>query len=245
VLGSKTSIALSDFIFKILPNSTACWVVRTFGLCMPAPPAALVLVLRDLTVGIMQGLEKDCARFVDTKVPDAQEAKAVMLETMAALYCLAVAVMATNADGIWSLDKPLFQWYTGRTFDLLQKALKESGVVGFRELVDECTELYLHDRPTLAEFTEQTPDYMFNAAELQPALAKNNWNVTFYLKAKTRILWRLGISTKQLGYYPLSVSLGIRLSTPLKVFQKFRPAFDEKGAETELYLHDRPTGEGR
>jgi hypothetical protein len=132
-----------------------------------------------------------------------------------------------------------------RTFDLLHKALKESGVVGFRELVDECTELYLHDRPTLAEFAEQMPDYILHVAELQPALARNNWNVTFYLKAKTRILWRLGINTKQLlGYMPLSSLLGHRLLAALKMFQQLRPAFDENMAETDHYLHDRPTGEG-
>ena len=230
MLGSKLSTALSVFIFKILPNTMACWVARTFGLCMPASPAALVLVLRDLTVGIMKGLEKDAASLADIKGADAEQAKAAILEIFAALYCLAVAVMARNADGIWSLDRPVFQWYTARTFDLLQKALKEGGAAGFDELVDECTELYLHDRPTLAELAQQMPEHMFNAAELQPAIAKNNWNVTFYLKAKTRILWRLGVSTKELGYFPLSYSLGHRLSTAWKFFEQLRPAFDEKSA---------------
>jgi hypothetical protein len=148
----------------------------------------------------MQSLEKHIASFreghpMDLKAPDAQGMMAATFETFTALYCLAVAVLARNADGIWSPDKPLFHWYTARTFDLLQTALKEGGVVGFKELVDECTELYLHGRPTLAEFAEQMPDYIFNAAELQPALAKNNWNLTFYLKAKTCILRRLGVST--------------------------------------------------
>lgn len=238
MLGSRLSIALSGLIFKTLPSSMACTVVRRLGLCMPASPAALALVLGQLTVGIMKGLEKEAASLSDIKAPDEAQAKATFLEIFAALYCLAVMVMARNADGIWSLDKPVFQWYTAKTFDLsrntlLQEALKEGGAVRFDELVDECTELYLHDRPTLGEFGEQMADYILNVTEVQPAIAKSNWALTFGLKAKTRILWRLGVNKTQLGHFPLTVLLGRRLLDAREVFEQLRPAFDEKTAEGE------------
>lgn len=235
MLRSKVSIALSGLIFKVLPTSLACRVIRTFRLSMSVSPVLLAYFVSDIALWTMKGLEKDIAGFhMDIEGFDTEKVRAATWETLAALYCLAVAVLAHNADGIWSLDKPLFQWHTSRTFGFLQEWLENAGeTLAFVQLVDECTELYLHDHPTLAEFGKTMGDYMFDAAELQPALGKNNWNVTFGLKAKTRILWRLGVSTKHLVYVPLSLSLGHRLLFALKMLQQFRPAFEEKSAERE------------
>jgi hypothetical protein len=100
---------------------------------------------------------------------------------------------------------------------------------------DEATELYLHDKPTLAQLVQAMPDYVlaYEVAKVNT----NDWFPTFLLKAQTRILGKLGVKGQSLSLYLiLGTHIKSQFISCVKLLREMRPVLMGVGGEREARI---------
>jgi hypothetical protein len=93
-------------------------------------------------------------------------------------------------------------------------------------LAEEAIDLYMRERPSLNELMQQMPQYV-SYIELQKVEEMKNWSASLFLKAKTRILFRLGVEVDNIAAELLGMSFQIRFVNAIEMFRKMRPVFVE------------------
>jgi hypothetical protein len=172
----------------------------------------------------------------------------VLLEVLTAYYCLAVAVLGED-----ELAQEPKSWniYTATTFEEMKNLLKEMQGSATKEsktqlmgidqggvlerATDEATELYLHDKPTLAQLVQAMPDYVlaYEVAKVNT----NDWFPTFLLKAQTRILGKLGVKGQSLSLYLiLGTHIKSQFISCVKLLREMRPVLMGVGGEREARI---------
>jgi hypothetical protein len=160
----------------------------------------------------------------------------VLLEVLTAYYCLAVAVLGED-----ELAQEPKSWniYTATTFEEMKESktqlmgIDQGGVL--ERATDEATELYLHDKPTLAQLVQAMPDYVlaYEVAKVNT----NDWFPTFLLKAQTRILGKLGVKGQSLSLYLiLGTHIKSQFISCVKLLREMRPVLMGVGGEREARI---------
>ncbi len=227
MLRAKISLKFVGLVGRTLPQGIASSLIKALRLKIPTTPTAFAATLLAMTESIVKGLEKTKNDLdADGIVPRGSLAKAEPAggDVLWALYCLAVAVLGEDE---FASEKDVFQVYTAKAFEELQCLLSESPTMALaRNLAEEAINLYMRDLPSLTEMAQQMPQYVSNA-ELQKVEEMKNWSASLSLKAKTRILFRLGISVDNLAAELIGMSFQIPFVNAIEMFRKMRPVFVE------------------
>jgi hypothetical protein len=232
------SCKLFRAVFKVLPEPIASKVVKFLGLKIPTQPSLLAATLFRVAGGLAVILEEELDKSDDETATLLRcDYAGAVLEVLTAYYCLAVAVLGED-----ELARELKSWnrYTATTFEEMKKLLKEmessaqkgskTQLIGIYQegvlerATDEATELYLRDKPTLAELVQAMPDYVlgYEVAKVNT----NDWFPTFLLKAQTRILGSLGVKGQSLSLYLiLGTHIKSQFISCVKLFREMRPVF--------------------
>ena len=214
---------------------------------IPTTPLMLAVSISYMTsrnlAGILQTIDK-----AGGQRPTKEAIAHAFQELLCALYCLAVVIlgedesahqMGTEAGGSFNL-------YTAAVFGELERPggpiwldtdRAWAGVGLSAEVLldpkaleltcDEATELYLHDHPDLRTLADSAPEFCSQATQVEPALQRNNWSVTFLVKAWIRFAKALDLRGRSdyirflFAYFDFSP----RLLASFDVFDKIRPVF--------------------
>lgn len=212
---------------RVLPQRAAHSLVKTLRLKIPTTPEALAAVLLTMSGSILKGLEKtktDLHADGITKRDEIAEIDKVAGEVLCALYCLAAAIIGKDE---FAADSDVFHIYTARTFEEIEILLAElPTMVSLENLINETTNLYLRERPSLSEMALQLPRYI-SGEELRKVEEMKNWTASFALKAMTRILAQLGTPIGGMAAEFIGASFQIALLHGIDLFKKMRPVFVE------------------
>lgn len=167
-------------------------------------------------------------------------------ELLCALYCLAVVVLGEDESGheMGSGAGSLFNLYTATVFEELERSdstmwpdnrgwdslgLRPAVLLDPRFLgpaLDEATGLYLNDRPDLRTLAASAPEYCARATQVESALRRNNWTLTFMAKAWIRFAKVMDLRGNDLDPFVCAyISFSRRLLSCIDAFKKMRPAF--------------------
>lgn len=147
----------------------------------------------------------------------------VVAEILCALYSQSVAILL---EGEPEDERTFFQIYTAKTFDKLRKVIPATNAgVPIQELIHETSDLYFNDRPNLAELAQQMPEYA-SELEVKKVQEMNHRMAAFSLKAKIRILGKMGVSTRNMAYDLLGITIQTYFLHNIKFFERLRPVLD-------------------
>jgi hypothetical protein len=225
VLKAKLSYQLCGLLTRILPNRISSKAIAILGLKIPVTPANLAATLVTQAGILIKQLDEIVTRFSDADPSYAvkQDAgEAVTAEIVCALYCLAVAVLGQDE---FAAEQSIFQLYTATTFEELHKMLNaaEEFDIPIRGIAHETANLYLYDRPSLADLAQRFSDYVVEP-DLKKVKEMNNWSVSFSLKAQIRILVKMHATTRSIAHELLAISIQTHLLNSAKLFKQLRPA---------------------
>jgi len=239
------SYRLFHATFKVLPEPIASKVVKFLGLKIPTQPSLLAAALCRVAGGVAVILGEQLDKNDDERATVLRSDFAgALLEVLTAYYCLAVAVLGKD-----ELAQEPKSWniYTATTFGEIKKLLNEMESSAPKEgkprligicqegvlerATHEATELYLHDKPTLAELRQAMPDYVWGG-ELA-VINSNDWFSTFLLKAQARILGKLGVKWQSTQYLILGIHIKSQFISCAKLLRDMRPVFIGVGGERE------------
>jgi hypothetical protein len=191
--------------------------------------------------GILETIEK-----YGGPTPTGESIAHAFRELICAHYSLAVAILGQDeaAERMRTEAGAGFYLYTAATFSELERPLgpvwvdtdQAWGPLGLRAdlLLDkklleplclEATQLYLEDRPDLRKLAESAPEYCYNVAQVQAALKRNDWSVTFYTKAWIRLAKAMDLKgSDPTVFLPTLTYFSVALLASIDVFKGLRPA---------------------
>jgi hypothetical protein len=227
VLRAKISLKFTGLVGRTFPQGIASSLIKAFRLKIPTTPIALAATLLTMTGGVLKGLGKTKSDLeadgvvAKGSIPKTDEAAG---EILWAFYCLAAAILREDE---FAFDKETFQIYTTKAFEELQDLLSESpNMAAVANFADEAVDLYMRDRPSLTQMAQQMPQYV-SSVEFRKVEEMKNWSAALSLKAKTRILFRLGVKTDNIAAELIGMSFQIHLLNAIELFRKMRPVFVE------------------
>jgi hypothetical protein len=167
-------------------------------------------------------------------------------ELLCALYCLAVVILGED-ESVQEMGTgagSLFNLYTATVFNELERSdrtvwpdnrawdslgLTPAVLLDLRFVgpaCDKATELYLHDRPDLRTLAASASEYCYKVPQVESALQRNNWSVTFAAKAWIRFAKALDLRGSDLGpFLSAYFDFSPRLLASFDAFKKIRPVF--------------------
>jgi hypothetical protein len=227
VLRAKISLKFAGLVGRLFPQEIASSLVKALRLKIPTTPIALAATLLAMTDSIIKGLEKTKSDLESNGIVakgSIGRTDEVTGEILWALYCLAVAILGEDE---FAAEKSIFRLYTARAFEELEGLLSESPSKSLTgNSADEAINLYMRERPSLTEMAQQMSEYV-SSVEVQKVEEMKNWSASLSLKAKTRILFRLGVTIDNVAAELIGMSFQIPLLNAIELFRKMRPVFVE------------------
>lgn len=213
---------------------------------IPTSPMMLAASLSYMTCANLAGILETIDKF-GGKRPTNEAVSHAFRELLCALYCLAVVVLGED-ESVQEMGTgagSLFNLYTATVFSELERPDGPSwrgtdpawDSLGLRSAVlldpsllkracDDATELYLHDHPDLRTLADSASEFCYRAAQVEPALQRNNWTATFLVKAWIRFAKALDLRNSDLDpFVSASIDFSRRLLTSIDSLRNMRPAF--------------------
>jgi hypothetical protein len=157
-------------------------------------------------------------------------------EVICAHYLLGITILGQDEFAGDAGPGSIWNLYTALTYQELKKLMQElkkiikddKPAILSDRLMDETTQLYMHDKPTLLGLAARMPDFCYRS-EVEKVAAMNDWFCSFVLKAQIRTAAILGVRKENIAIYiPLGFHVKVELLEAAKFFKKMRPVFVER-----------------
>ena len=209
----------------------------------------LAVAISDRTNSSLAGILKTIEK-IGGPSPTQEGTADAFRELLCAHYSLAVAILGQGDDAqqMGTEAGGTFYSYTAATFSELVRPMGPVWLdtdrmwrpfgLGSDQFLDqrfliplcvEATELYIEDSPNLRTLADSAPEYCYNATQVEPALKRNNWAVTFHTKAWIRFAKAIDLRASDPRWFlPVLDDFSIRMLTSMDLFKTLRPSFSAK-----------------